>query len=76
MLEYLEAEREKKLNALAPTGPYRMSAEEEQLGLGLLSSPDLFSRIVSDMEALGYVGEEVNKKLIYLAASSRKLATR
>ena len=73
IVDYLEEEREKKLNARLPTGPYRMSAEEEQLGLALLSSPDLFSRIVGDMEALGYVGEEVNKKLIYLAASSRKL---
>ena len=39
----------------------------------LLTSPTLFEQIVSDMDALGYVGEELNKQLVYIAASSRKL---
>ncbi len=39
----------------------------------LLTSPRLFELIVEHMESLGYVGEELNKILIYLAASSRKL---
>jgi hypothetical protein len=38
-----------------------------------LTSPDLFDQIVSDMESLDYVGEELNKLLVYIAASSRKL---
>jgi hypothetical protein len=39
----------------------------------LLRDPDLFGRIVDDMTAMGYVGEDLNKQLVYLAASSRKL---
>ena len=40
----------------------------------LLQSPELFERIASDLAALGYVGEELNKQLLYIAASSRKMA--
>jgi hypothetical protein len=50
-----------------------VTPEERELGLELLKSPELFDRIAADMDALGYVGEELNKKLVYLAASSRKL---
>ena len=39
-----------------------------------LIDPEIFNRIVSDTEVLGYVGEAINKQLIYLAASSRKLS--
>jgi DNA primase catalytic core len=74
ILEYLEAERDKRLSAadVAPT-PHELTEEEKRLGLEFLKSPELFDRIVSDMDDLGYVGEELNKKLIYIAASSRKL---
>ncbi|WP_319561394.1 toprim domain-containing protein [Marispirochaeta sp.] len=50
-----------------------LTEEEKALGLELLASPDLFERILSDTEMLGYGGEDVNKLLVYLAASSRKL---
>ena len=50
-----------------------LTAHEKELGLSLLQDPLLFERIVKDMETLGYVGEDVNKKLLYLAASSRIL---
>ncbi|HYW84403.1 MAG TPA: hypothetical protein VFB30_14175, partial [Spirochaetia bacterium] len=33
-----------------------------------------FDRITADLSALGYVGEELNKQLLYVAASSRKMA--
>jgi DNA primase len=72
MLEHLEDQRDKALSA-GTAKPVEMSAEEKALGLGLLKSPDLFDEIASDMTKLGYVGEELNKKLIYLAASSRVL---
>jgi hypothetical protein len=72
MLEHLEDQRDRALSA-GTAKPVEMSAEEKTLGLALLKSPDLFEEIASDMTKLGYVGEELNKKLIYLAASSRVL---
>ncbi|MFA5810487.1 MAG: hypothetical protein WC935_09200, partial [Thermoleophilia bacterium] len=42
-------------------------------GLELLRDPALFDRIDTDLSALGYVGERLNKWLLYLCASSRKL---
>lgn len=39
----------------------------------LLRAPDLIERILADLEACGIVGEQVNKLVAYLAASSRKL---
>lgn len=74
ILEYLEAERDKRLSSadLAPV-PHELTEDERRLGLEVLQSPELFDQIVSDMDALGYVGEELNKQLVYIAASSRKL---
>lgn len=56
-------------NAVAP-----MTAEEETSALELLRSPDLLTRIVSDIGACGMVGEDTNALVAYLAATSRKLA--
>ncbi len=50
-----------------------LTEEERNHGMELLLSADLFERIVSDLEVLGYVGEQINKQLVYIAASSRKL---
>ncbi len=72
MLEYLEGIRDRKL-AGNQEEERVVTREEVELGMELLTDPALFERIVEDMEVLGYVGEEINKKLIYLAASSRKL---
>lgn len=55
-------------------GIVNLSAEDEKQGLALLRDPDLFNRIVQDTETLGYVGEDENKILMYLAASSRLMA--
>lgn len=52
-----------------------LSAEEREAGLELLRSPDIAEAIVADIEALGYVGEATNSLLVYLAATSRKLAS-
>ncbi len=73
ILDYLEEESER---ALSDTGLKKgsLTPEEEAAGLSLLSDPDLFDRIIQDTEALGYVGEEENKILMYLAASSRLMA--
>jgi DNA primase len=72
MIEHLEDQRDKALSVTSSKAE-ELSAEEEALGLRFLKSSDLFDEIASDMTTLGYVGEELNKKLIYLAASSRVL---
>ena len=74
ILQYLEAERDKRFSsANASPARHELTEEERQLGMELLASPTLFDQIVRDMDALGYVGEELNKQLVYIAASSRKL---
>lgn len=72
ILEYLEMERERKLTP-EHEKKVQMSEEERQLGLEFLKSPDIFQQIMDDMSALGYVGEDLNKQLAYLCATSRKL---
>ena len=72
IVEYLEEERDKSFSSEGEEVP-ELTEEEERLGLELLKDPDLFNRIEADMTSLGYVGESANKRLMYLAASSRKL---
>jgi DNA primase len=50
-----------------------MSEEAREAALSLLRSPDLLSKITEDLSACGLVGEEDNKLLAYLAATSRLL---
>ena len=50
-----------------------LSSEEIKLGMSLLIDPNLTDIIVKDMETVGYVGEEPNKILMYLIATSRKM---
>jgi DNA primase catalytic core len=73
MLEWLEEERDRKLLGLDDEGAVTLTADDKRIGLELLQDPNLFERIEADLSALGYVGEASNKKLMYLAASSRKL---
>ncbi len=37
------------------------------------TNPNLFDELLDDLETMGVVGETINKKVCYLAASSRKL---
>ena len=74
IVDYLEAERDRALASGATAEPQALTTEERTLGLELLRSPELFDHITSDLETLGYVGEELNKQLLYIAASSRKMA--
>jgi DNA primase catalytic core len=72
ILRYLEKKRDKELEVV--TGKLKELTEEEQLiGLDFLTAPDLFDQIIADTETLGYVGDDINKLLVYLCASSRKL---
>ncbi len=50
-----------------------LTAAEEAAGLALLRDPQLAERIVSDVEAIGVVGEGVNALVGYLACTSRLL---
>jgi len=50
-----------------------MSDAERAEALGFLHRGDLLDQVAHDIDALGYVGEETNKRLLYLAAVSRKL---
>jgi hypothetical protein len=72
-LEYLEAERDKQLSSTHDKKPVEVSPEDRELALALLQDEQLFERIIADLSALGYVGEDLNKVLLYLCASSRKL---
>src|SRR5690606_17747925 len=56
-----------------PEAPPQLSPEEEAEALAFLQSPDLMTRIASDMEAVGVVGEGANARAAYLAGLSRKL---
>jgi DNA primase len=50
-----------------------MSAEERQEALRFLRQPHLKDHLLTDIEVLGYVGEEHAKLLVYLIGISRKL---
>jgi DNA primase len=70
-LEQLQDETIAK--TLAPDPAPQMDEADQAAALSLLKSPDLIARILADFAACGLVGEETNKLVGYLAASSRKL---
>jgi hypothetical protein len=73
ILEYLERERDEALRRGNAKEPVQVSQPDRELGLSLLRDPRLFERIIDDLSELGYVGEDLNKELLYLSASSRRL---
>jgi DNA primase len=58
--------------AAAGTPPVLTEAERE--ALAFLRRPDLLDQVARDIDALGFVGEATNTRLLYLVAISRKLA--
>ena len=52
-----------------------MSESEREEALAFLRRTDLLDQVAKDVDALGYVGEETNRRLLYLVAVSRKLET-
>jgi DNA primase len=71
-LEALQEEQIKK--ALLPKEKAVVLGDEERAAaLDLLRDPKLVERILGDFEKCGVIGEEVNKLVGYLAATSRKL---
>jgi hypothetical protein len=73
IVDWLEAERDKQLSVFGDEAETELTDEEVRIGTAFLQSPDLFEQIVADMNTLGYVGEDLNKQLLYLCATSRKL---
>jgi len=74
MIKKLEAMRSaRRVQAGATDGRYVMTPDEEAEALAFLKQADLLERVVKDLEAMGYVGEEANKKIAYLITISRKL---
>jgi hypothetical protein len=60
-----------KLRGEKQSGSVALTEGQQAIALGFLKSKELCSRIVSDYEQLGYVGEEKNKLLLYLIMTSR-----
>jgi DNA primase len=74
VLRKLEELQEKQIEkTLQPTQKPPMPAEEQAEALALLKDPNLLDRLLADFERCGVVGEESNKLIGYLAATSRKL---
>ena len=74
VLRKLEECQEKQIEkTLQPTQKAAMPAEEQAEALALLKDPNLLDRLLADFERCGVVGEESNKLIGYLAATSRKL---
>lgn len=76
VLRQLEALQERTVaKTLEPAAPAPAVAMEDQSeALALLQDPHLLDRILADFTRCGVVGEESNKLIGYLAATSRKLA--
>jgi len=51
----------------------KLSIEEEARAAKALRDPNILKRLASDIETLGYIGEEKNKIIGYLVSISRKL---
>ena len=51
-----------------------ISKADKELALSFLKSADIFAELLADFNTLGVTGEEINKLVGYLAATSRKLA--
>ena len=71
-LEALAEEQIRKAQEPA-TKEVELTSEEEAAALDLLRDPRLLERILTDFDRAGVVGEETNKLVGYLAATSRLL---
>jgi hypothetical protein len=73
----VEAERtakgDDKPNAESGISPPPISESDRIEALAFLRRPDLLDQAAKDVDALGFVGEDTNKRLLYLVAISRKL---
>lgn len=72
ILDAIESYQKQSDEAAKPV-KVELSPAEKAEALSFLRSENLLDEIAADMEALGYVGEEANKKLGYLGSISRFL---
>ena len=75
MIRKMEAIRAQRRRDDEPEKGHAMTPDEEAEALEFLKAPDLMGRILRDLDDIGYVGEDANKRLGYLIALSRKLDT-
>jgi len=68
----LEEDRARRAEPVQPKES-ALSEEDREEAMKLLRDPELATRIVDDLGRAGIVGEETNKLVTYLAATSRKL---
>ncbi|PIZ16907.1 hypothetical protein COY52_05750, partial [Candidatus Desantisbacteria bacterium CG_4_10_14_0_8_um_filter_48_22] len=73
VIKKLEKVRETKDLIQEQDKGYHMTQDEEDEALEFLKSPDILNQVVQHLDILGYVGEEINKKIGYLITISRKL---
>ncbi len=73
ILDRLERLRDNQILSKAGAVEVSLSDEEKAIGLELLKSPSLLEEVRNDLSTLGYIGEEMNKILVYLIAASRKM---
>src|SRR5581483_2996929 len=74
LLRELEALQERAVaETLTPKAGITIAPEESEEALALLKDPKLLEHILADFARCGVVGEETNKLIGYLAATSRKL---
>ena len=69
----VQAERVAEEETEGETSPLPMTDAEREEALAFLRRDDLLDQVARDIDTLGYVGEETNKRLLYLVATSRKL---
>jgi len=72
-LEAVQEEEEIQRRLEPESKAVELTEEEQAAALALLRDPNLLERILSDFERCGIVGEETNKLVGYLAATSREL---
>ncbi len=71
--EWVESQREETGDDPSEAAAEPMTEEQRAEAMAFLRQPDLVQAVLSDMEELGYVGEEKSKLLAYLIGLSRKL---
>ena len=72
-IEHLQSEHLKNHNKTSHAKSHEMTDDERLEALSLLKDPRLLDRIIEDYHRSGYVGENTNLLMGYLAATSRRL---
>jgi hypothetical protein len=75
LVDLLDAVRGLQVQAEHPTAPATVAVHgsAHDAAMAALTAPDLLTRLVADLDHLGWVGEDAGKRLLYLASISRKL---